>query len=166
VVDKKSGLRMVTDTRTNIFAVRKVREVTVTVTNITKDPIAVSSQSGCAVSAAAWAAPVPDGSGPAVVTRDPSTAKHWECAGGGSAQSLGSEEFILGPGASRKQTVRMTVGKGSWAVAGVCRCNVVSTSAPAGDGMTLGALQQLGITTQAPAGTSRLTTPPIAVRAT
>ena len=160
VLDKRSGLRFVTETKTTTAVARRVREVSLTVTNTTKDTVAVSSQSGCAVSAAAWAGRVPDASSAAVTTRDPSTAKYWECAGAGS-RSVGPDEFVLAPGASRTQVARLTLAPGRWAVAGICRCTVVS-AAQTRDGMTLNGVRDLAVVMQAPAD-RRVATPPVVV---
>jgi hypothetical protein len=166
VLDRRTGLRLVTDTHASSSASRRPHDVTLTVTNTTGRPVAVSSQSGCAMSAAAWAGRAPDGSAAPAPGRNPATAKSWVCGGGGDARSGTGEGFVLAAGASRTMAVPMTLARGDWTIAGICRCDVVALATP-GDGMMLHALTVPVMTTQgAPGPTAQLVTPPIGVKST
>ena len=160
--DKRTGLRVAVDTGAAAWPAARSRTVIVTVTNTTSTPVAISSQSGCAISAAAWAGPVPSGSSP--FTRDPASAKSWRCASGADARGTGTDEFILGAHASRTQQVRLTLPRGEWTLAGVCRCDVVTNVAP-DTGMTLDGLQHIVVNGGGGPTPGRLVTPPLAVRA-
>jgi hypothetical protein len=161
VLDKRTGLRFVIDTRATSVKAGRVHDVTVSLTNTTDKPVGISSQNGCAISVAAWRGSAGDATAPPGVGRNPAKAQVWTCADGTDPRSGTGEEFLLGAGGVRTETVKVTLPGGSWATAAVCRCDVVTAVDP-GAGMTLGVD---GVVTQAPTGGSSLLTPPVGVKA-
>jgi len=163
VLDKETGLRFAVDTRAMTVKAGRAHDVTVTLTNTTDKPVGISSQSGCAISVAAWRGSAGSGSVMPGTANDPSKAQVWTCADGTDARAGGNEEFLLGPGGVKTQTVRVTLPSGDWAASAVCRCDVVTSVNPGG-GMTLHGLDSI-VTGQAPTGGgSNLVTPLVAVK--
>jgi hypothetical protein len=160
VLDKRTGLKVVTDTRSVSLAAGRSHEVIVSVINTSSTPMGISSQNGCAVSAAAWHGAAPDVSMSPAGGRDLAKAGAWTCADGTDARSGGSgEQFLLAPGGVRSETVSLRLSRGNWSIAAVCRCDVV-TAVDTGSGMTLHRLD--GIVT-ASGGASGLVSPPVGV---
>jgi hypothetical protein len=169
VLDKRTGLKLVTDVHSTAFVANKPHKITLTLTNTGTEPAGLSSQSGCALSVAVWSGGAGDGSSSPARPARPETARTWRCANGGDTTS-GGDSFILGPGASHSEGVAISFrGKGNWRVVGLCRCDVVSTNDPTIP--SIGSLEQLiaGDTTQ-PAtqepSETWLPTPPIGAVAT
>ncbi len=161
VLDKATGLRFVIDTRSVSVKARRAHDVTVTLINTSSKPVGISSQNGCAISVAAWRGSAGDGSVAPGTVRNPAKAQMWTCADGTNARAGSGEEFLLGPGGVRAETVRVTLGSGDWATAAVCRCDVVTAVNP-GNGMTLHGLD--GVVAQSPTGGSTLVTTLVGVK--
>ena len=163
VLDKRTGLRFAIDTRAVSVKAGRSHDVTVTLTNTTDKPVGISSQSGCAISLAAWRGSAGNASVVPGTGHDPSKAQVWTCADGSDARASGNEQFLLAPGGVKTQTIKVTLASGDWATAAVCRCDVV-TSVDPGSGMTLHGLDTI-VTGQAPTtGGSSLVTPLVAVK--
>jgi hypothetical protein len=163
VLDKHTGLKLIVDTRGNAVEAGKTHDVVVTVINTSKSPMGISSQNGCAVSAAAWhGAPGAVSASPSG-GRDPAKASAWKCPDGTDARSGGGEQFLLGPGGVRRETISLKLSSGDWSVAASCRCDVVTAVNP-GNGMTLHSFDSI-VAGQAAGATPGLLTPPVGVRA-
>jgi hypothetical protein len=169
LLDRRTGLRLVTEMYTNAFATKHAHKITLTLTNTGAQPLGITSQSGCALSAAAWPGRATDGSASPQTSKDPSSAKSWECGGGGDPRGVSGENFILGPGDTHTENIALVLrGAGDWTVVGVCRCEIVAppdTTSPT----PLDGVQQLIVSGTAQAGpqpttNTRLVTPPLGGR--
>jgi hypothetical protein len=130
VLDRSTGLRLTVDTRVVSIDSARALELTVTLANTSSHPIAITTQSGCALSAAGWRGTKVDPRTPPE-SRNPATANEWMCTGGRDARTNGSDEVVLAPGGTQLEVVRLAVTRGAWAIAGVCRCGVVGVPSPA-----------------------------------
>jgi hypothetical protein len=164
VLDRRTGLRVDVDTRETALRAGGAHDVVVSVKNTTDSPVGVSSQGGCAVSAAVWTGGPGTSSAAPGTSRDPAKARYWTCDDGTAGRAGGAEEFVLAPHAARTSTIRFTLGAGTWSVAAVCRCDVVTAVSPGG-GMTFGGLPASLVNGQASSGTSALMTPLLGVKA-
>ena len=160
VLDKRTGLKIVIDTRGVSVAAGHAHDVVVTVINTSTSPMGISSQNGCAVSAAAWHGAPGDASASPAACRDPAKASVWKCPDGTDAHSGAGEEFLLGPGGVRRDTISLKLPGGDWSVAAACRCDVVTAIDPGGD-MTLHGVDGVF---NASGGMSGLVTPPVGVK--
>jgi hypothetical protein len=136
VLDRKTGLRLGTETHDNAFAVGKRHGITVELSNTGKHPISLQAPEGCALQVMGYSGrqPAADASGfQPRASRDGSQATAWKCAGSNAdpRSDEPSENIVLAPGDRRVAITTLVFDKKtSWTVLGLCRCSYVDASQP------------------------------------
>ncbi len=140
VVDPNTGLRLQTDTRMNEFQTGTPQRVTLTLTNTSEKPLAITEYKDCSLQVMAFQM----GSAPAGENQTP--AEYYDhyrneegvervCAGSGTtprAPTAAANAFVLQPGATHSSDAMLTLpSDGNWGVMGICSCDGTEAGAPA-----------------------------------
>ena len=177
VVDPNTGLRLQTDTHTNEFTTGAPQRVTLTLTNTSDKPLAITGYKDCSLQVMAFrmgSAPADDNKTPNDYYNQNRNANgvEWVCAGSGASPRVptAADTVVLRPGAAHSSDAMLTLpSDGNWGVLGICRCEVTEAGAPAprdnpfGD-FTNRVLPSPLITLDVDSGEGTIT-PPIRVRA-
>jgi hypothetical protein len=123
VLDEKTGLRLQTETYSNIFQVNREHRVTLTLENTGRHPISISAAKGCGLQVMASQ----NGDPGSMTSGQPAESNDlaWVCAGssGDPRVPVTEEQYVLAPGERRTADSMLRLrDEGDWSLIGVCRC--------------------------------------------
>jgi hypothetical protein len=169
-LDDTTGLKLTTETYTNDFSTSKAQKVTLTLVNTSANPITISGANGCPLQ---------------VTASQDGKASTPVCA----TSTVSPDNLVLTPGSSVSMDAEVSLpDAGEWNVVGTCRCTYTVTSTPSApsadtssvavptglpnlsqsSGLNVGVQPPVSLpgSSASPApSVTRLSTPPISVRA-
>jgi hypothetical protein len=129
--DTKTGLKLQTETYTNTFTASRAHQVTLTLTNTGKSPLAFNASKDCALQVMAF--PVDAAASSYTNPEDYTGNFEWQCAGTDAdprTQTI-PDSFVLAPGASKTLDAHLVIDKpGEWNIVGACRCSYSKVESP------------------------------------